>query len=175
MSLFVQPQLLVMNGDSPIYLSGENRTHLCQGDPASKAGGQPLPHTQFTFCLRSCLHMMCSRYLQSYTILTDAVYLYEVCRSSYLPVVQSEHRSTTISLLLQLDLLPYSWSVWRDSNPRPSRPKRDALPGCATHRCICSSASIRTRKTPLTAAHDTISSHWNILLTRWESNPRRPT
>lgn len=26
------------------------------------------------------------------------------------------------------------WSEWRDSNPRPSGPKPDALPGCANHR-----------------------------------------
>ena len=26
------------------------------------------------------------------------------------------------------------WSEWRDSNPRPSGPKPDALPGCATLR-----------------------------------------
>ena len=26
------------------------------------------------------------------------------------------------------------WSVWRDSNSRPSGPKPDALPGCANHR-----------------------------------------
>ena len=27
-----------------------------------------------------------------------------------------------------------NWSEWRDSNPRPSGPKPDALPSCAIHR-----------------------------------------
>jgi hypothetical protein len=30
------------------------------------------------------------------------------------------------------------WSEWRDSNPRPSGPKPDALPGCATLRRLSS-------------------------------------
>ena len=30
----------------------------------------------------------------------------------------------------------YKWSVKRDSNPRPSGPKPDALPNCAIHRLI---------------------------------------
>lgn len=31
------------------------------------------------------------------------------------------------------------WSMWRDSNSRPSAPKADALPNWATHRfgCLC--------------------------------------
>ena len=28
----------------------------------------------------------------------------------------------------------FKWSEWRDSNPRPSAPKADALPSCATLR-----------------------------------------
>ena len=42
------------------------------------------------------------------------------------------------------------WSVKRDSNPRPSGPKPDALPNCAIHRRITSSitaeAAYNTRK-----------------------------
>ena len=39
------------------------------------------------------------------------------------------------------------WSEWRDSNPRHSAPKADALPGCATLRrlktdCVSSGAHI---------------------------------
>ena len=29
-------------------------------------------------------------------------------------------------------LLGHYWSIWRDSNSRPSGPKPDALPDCAT-------------------------------------------
>lgn len=49
--------------------------------------------------------------------------------------------------VLELELLQVLkiWSEWRDSNPRHSAPKADALPGCATLRipdmhCISSGA-----------------------------------
>ena len=33
-------------------------------------------------------------------------------------------------------LISRKWSEWRDSNPRPSGPKPDALPSCATLRYL---------------------------------------
>ncbi len=39
------------------------------------------------------------------------------------------------------------WSVKRDSNPRPSGPKPDALPSCAIHRqCFITSQLVRGSK-----------------------------
>jgi hypothetical protein len=33
-------------------------------------------------------------------------------------------------------MLLCQWSEWQDSNLRPSAPKADALPACATLRCV---------------------------------------
>ncbi len=38
------------------------------------------------------------------------------------------------------------WSVKRDSNPRPSGPKPDALPNCAIHRDVLFEHFARQRK-----------------------------
>ena len=40
----------------------------------------------------------------------------------------------TLEQTLQVFYQSFSWSGWRDSNPRPLRPERSALPSCATPR-----------------------------------------
>ena len=44
--------------------------------------------------------------------------------------------SSVIQTEISKGKIPEKWSERRDSNPRPSVPKTDALPGCATLRTI---------------------------------------
>jgi hypothetical protein len=41
----------------------------------------------------------------------------------------------TFGQLIDLDPTCFTWSGWRDLNPRPLAPKASALPSCATPRC----------------------------------------
>src|SRR5215207_10488783 len=66
---------------------------------------------------------------------------------------------------LQLRQVVVKWSGRRDSNPRPSGPKPDALPGCATPRLpliiphdLVSHPLTGRRPCPLPSRHDAIRS-----------------
>jgi hypothetical protein len=58
-----------------------------------------------------------------------------------------------------VDLWPtcFTWSGWRDSNPRPLAPKASALPNCATPRCAPTGAhrSLRDHQDPCVAPPQT--------------------
>ena|GEM_PF-4251145 len=104
-----------------------------------------------------------------------------LCLLSYTPhVYGADCRSRTDDLrftrplLWPSELSRLKWSGWQDLNLRPSAPKADALPSCATSRNLCGSPTrTRTWNEGFKGLCATITPSANMWW-RWTGSNRRP-
>ncbi len=68
----------------------------------------------------------------------------------------------------------FKWSGWRDSNPRPLRPERSALPDCATARSLATAAGKRKIIVTASGNFETKIAHWQATSVLMHSDDDRP-